>query len=277
MIDRLRFFSFHLTTAEVPPTARLLVISGQTGTTREDGSAVTSAAEQYDQAYTSVSAALVAAGLGWGDGVKRTTWMTAECSLTMTREAVAKGCGGAMFPSSAVVTDALSEGCFVEIEVVAAKVDDDSADADTEMIKFQPEGSAPPTPPGLWVCVTVPPSSRLLFVSGQVCPATHPPEAATEIYEQLGELLDLAEMGWDDVVKRSTFRTPGWDRSADIEAGRVVRMPLTFGRLLAVPVHFRAQNVRGGIAGHGWVDVSAYRRWCALASGAGVQVRFAVP
>ena len=41
------------------------------------------------------------------------------------------------------------------------------------------------------------------------------------MYTQLGAILVDAGYTWGDAVKRRTFRTPGWDRSADIEAGRL--------------------------------------------------------
>ena len=58
-----------------------LHISGLTGTTRADGSAVASAAEQCELTYDKVGAALEAAGMSWADVVHRTTWLTDECGL----------------------------------------------------------------------------------------------------------------------------------------------------------------------------------------------------
>jgi enamine deaminase RidA (YjgF/YER057c/UK114 family) len=212
--------AFHLFAAEVPGGVRAvhLHISGLTGTTRDDGSSVASAAEQCEVAYQKVSAALAAAGMSWADVVHRTTWMTEECSLSDVRLAEAAAMGGAMMTASAVVIDALSDGCFVEVEVFAAKADAD-VEADEPVRRFGLPGTPPPTPPGLWGCTTVQ-SSALLFVSGQVGDTT-PAEQPEAVYAQLSSTLADAGYTWGDAVKRRTFRTPGWDRSADIEAGRL--------------------------------------------------------
>ena len=196
--------AFHLHAAEAPGTAEILVISGQTGTTRSDGSRADSPAEQCEVAYEKVGMALAAAGMSWADVVQRTIWMTKECSLPMVGAAAAgpNGVGGAMFCSSAVATDTLSEGCFVEIEVVAARHDDRSSDPGSPVLKFALEDSDPPVPPGLWPCVTVSSGSRLLFVSGQVSGAATPQDQASEVYAQLEGILRLASMRWGDVVKR---------------------------------------------------------------------------
>lgn len=196
--------AFHLHVAEAPGTAEILVVSGQTGTTRSDGSRVDSPAEQCEVAYEKVGMVLAAAGMSWADVVQRTIWMTEECSLAMVGAAAAgpNGVGGAMFCSSAVATDTLSEGCFVEIEVTAARHERHSPDPHAPVLKFAVEGSDPPVPPGLWPGVTVPSGSRLLFVSGQVSEAAIPDDQGSELYAQLEGILRLASMRWGDVVKR---------------------------------------------------------------------------
>ena len=44
---------------------------------------------------------------------------------------------------------------------------------------------------------------------------------AANVYRNLATILADAGMNWADCVKRRTFRTPAWDRTADIEAGRL--------------------------------------------------------
>ncbi len=214
--------AFHLFAAEVPsaPPSRHLHISGLTGTTRDDGSSVTSAREQCELAYERVTLALSTAEMSWADVVHKTTWITDECSLGDVRLAEAAKMGGAMTTATTVSTETLSPGCFVEVEVVAVRIDPDVL-PDEPMHKFGfPPSAPPPTPPGLWGCVTVTSDNATLFVSGQVG-GTAPTEQAEAVYAKLSSALLDAGYTWADVVKRRTFRTPNWDRSTDIEAGRV--------------------------------------------------------
>ena len=191
--------AFHVNAAEVPPNATQLLISGQTGTELEDGSAIEAAAEQCERAFAKSAAALAAAGMGWGDVVQRTVWLTPDCSEGAAGAAAAGATGGALACATGVVIDALSEGCHFEVEVVAAKTA--SPPPGPLIAKFSPPGTPDPTPPGLWPVVTVAADTRLLFVSGQVSGAA-PAEQAQGIYTQLAEILAEAEMGWGDVTKR---------------------------------------------------------------------------
>eukprot|EP01044_Picomonas_judraskeda_P009169 COSAG03_NODE_1098_length_4823_cov_2.610711_5_plen_428_part_00 len=213
--------AFHLYAAEVPaaPASRQLHISGLTGATQDDGTSVTSPGEQCKLAYQRVSAALAAADMSWADVVHRTTWITGECSISDVRLAEAASMGGAMMTATLVGIDALGPGCCVEVEVVAARIDKD-APPDEPIHKFGLPDAPPPSPPGLWGCVTVTSGSAMLFVSGQVGDTPSAQQAAA-VYDNLSSTLVDAGYAWADVIKRRTFRTPAWDRSVDIEAGRL--------------------------------------------------------
>jgi enamine deaminase RidA (YjgF/YER057c/UK114 family) len=199
----------------VSPGMQTLYISGQTGTKTADGAAIVDPDEQAAAVYSAIEATLVAAGMGWQDVVNRTTWITEDCPFATYSDSSIAAFGDTKPTSSGLGIPALSDGCYIEIEITACK-----ALPSRSVLKFSPPGTPDPTPPGLWPCVTAPAGSRLLFCSGQTDAAPDHATQAANIYSNLSTILADAGMGWEDCVKRRTFRTPSWDRTADIEAGR---------------------------------------------------------
>ena len=92
------------------------------------------------RAFAKSAAALAAAGMGWGDVVQRTVWLTPDCSEGAAGAAAAGATGGALACATGVVIDALSEGCHFEVEVVAPEAYFLSGTIlEGELVSHQPE------------------------------------------------------------------------------------------------------------------------------------------
>jgi enamine deaminase RidA (YjgF/YER057c/UK114 family) len=106
---------------EVPANARWLYISGQIGVA-PDGTPREGIEAQADQCWTNIRNILTAAGMGVGDIVKITTYLTNKGHLGTSRTARDKALEGARPASTLVVVAALaSPAWLIEIEAVAAK------------------------------------------------------------------------------------------------------------------------------------------------------------
>ena len=105
--------------AEVPPGARLVFVSGQVGM-RPDGTVPQSAAEQADQAYANLVAVLAAKGIAPSAIAKLTTFIVGEDEPGAIAEARAKHLGEHRPASTAVYVSRLVNPAWkVEIEAVA--------------------------------------------------------------------------------------------------------------------------------------------------------------
>jgi 2-iminobutanoate/2-iminopropanoate deaminase len=198
--------------AQVAPGGQLLVCAGQVGR-RPDGTFPAGAAEQCRLAFAACADILEAAGLGWSDVVLRTAWLTAGCDAADYAAVVATVAGDGV-PASVAVGVEMPGEVMVEVEVIAAKVG--AASPARSVLKWDPPGVTPSS--AYWHAATVPGDARLLFASGQIgvrpdgSIADSAPEQAELTYSNLDTLLRDAGMGWADVVKRTTFRVPGWNR-----------------------------------------------------------------
>ncbi len=107
---------------EVPANARWLYISGQIGVA-PDGTPREGIEAQADQCWTNIRNILAAAGMGVGDIVKVTTFLTNKGHVPASRSARDKALEGSRPASTLVVVAALaSPAWLIEIEAVAARV-----------------------------------------------------------------------------------------------------------------------------------------------------------
>ena len=107
---------------EVPANARLFFVAGQTGM-RPDGSIPESIEEQSDQAWKNVSAILAEAGMGIGDLVKVTSFVTKAENLRKYGAVRDKHLGDHRPTTTLLVVSALARPEYlVEVEAIAAKV-----------------------------------------------------------------------------------------------------------------------------------------------------------
>jgi 2-iminobutanoate/2-iminopropanoate deaminase len=106
---------------EAPPNARWLYIAGQIGTA-PDGSMAPDFAAQADQCWKNVKAVLAAAGMGVGDLVKVTHFLTRPEDVATYGKVRAGHLGDARPASTLLVVAALARpGILCEVEGIAAK------------------------------------------------------------------------------------------------------------------------------------------------------------
>ena len=114
-------FSNYTQAVEVPPGARWLYISGQVGVD-VDGTTGDGFAAQCDIAWKHVLNLLAAAGMGPGDVVKITVFLTRIEDLPAYREGRDRAMGEAKPASTLLVISSLARPDWrIEIEAVAAK------------------------------------------------------------------------------------------------------------------------------------------------------------
>ena len=107
---------------EVPPNARLLFVAGQTGM-RPDGSVPGSIEEQSDQVWRNISAILAEGGMGIGDLVKVTSFVTKAENLKQYGAVRDKYLGDHRPTTTLLVISGLARPEYlVEVEAIAAKV-----------------------------------------------------------------------------------------------------------------------------------------------------------
>ncbi len=105
---------------EVPPGARWLQVSGQVGV-KPDGAMAQGAEGQIEAAWANVLAVLAAAGMGPGDLVKVTVFLTRAEDTPLYRQVRDRMLGGAQPASTLLIVKGLASPDFlVEIEAVAA-------------------------------------------------------------------------------------------------------------------------------------------------------------
>jgi 2-iminobutanoate/2-iminopropanoate deaminase len=106
---------------EVPAGARWLAVSGQIGTA-PDGIVPADVGAQAENAFRNIKAILEEAGMGIGDVVKLTTYLTRAESIPAYRAARERVMGDARPASTLVVISALVKPeLLVEIEAWAAR------------------------------------------------------------------------------------------------------------------------------------------------------------
>ena len=109
-------------TAVVPPGTELVFLSGLVGI-RPDGSTPSTLAEQSEQMFQNIAAALRVHGLDASALVKITLFVVAGHDIQTVRNARAKLLGSNKPTSTAVFVSALvAPTLFVECEAIAAKV-----------------------------------------------------------------------------------------------------------------------------------------------------------
>ena len=108
--------------AEIPAGARLLSVSGQVGTA-PDGKLAPNIEAQCEQAWKNIGEVLKAAGMGYTDIVKMTTFLTDSRFIPAMRAARDAVLTAAPYPSSTllIVQGLADPAMLVEIEVLAAK------------------------------------------------------------------------------------------------------------------------------------------------------------
>ena len=107
--------------AEVPPGARLLFVSGQVGMDSK-GKLQPTFEKQAVQAWKNIGQVLKAAGMGYRDIVKITSFITDGRYLLANRAARDKYIGEPYPASTLLIIQALADpAMLIEIEVVAAK------------------------------------------------------------------------------------------------------------------------------------------------------------
>jgi 2-iminobutanoate/2-iminopropanoate deaminase len=105
----------------VPANARWLWVAGQTGT-RKDGSIPSSVEEQTEVVWQNLLAVLAEGGMGVGDIVKATSFLTRAEDYPKFAPIRARFLGSHRPASTLLVVSALARPEFlVEVEVVAAK------------------------------------------------------------------------------------------------------------------------------------------------------------
>ena len=113
-------FSRYSLGVEAPAAARWLYVSGQVGVT-PDGSFADGPEAQMEAAWRNVLAILDSAGMGAGDLVKVTAYLTRAEDIGFYREVRDRMLGGAEPASTLIVISALAHpDWLVEIEAVAA-------------------------------------------------------------------------------------------------------------------------------------------------------------
>src|SRR5256886_4831061 len=106
---------------EVPPGARWLHVAGQIGV-RPDGSVPASIEEQTETVWQNILAVLADAGMGIGDVVKITSFLTRHENFPKFAQVRAKFLGSHRPASTLLVISSLARPEFlVEVEAVAAK------------------------------------------------------------------------------------------------------------------------------------------------------------
>jgi enamine deaminase RidA (YjgF/YER057c/UK114 family) len=106
---------------EVPANARWLFISGQLGIS-PNGKVREGTAAQAEQAWANIISILKDAGMGVGDLVKITTFITNAADVPVVRATREKAIGNIRPASTLLVIQALASPEYrIEIEAVAAK------------------------------------------------------------------------------------------------------------------------------------------------------------
>src|SRR5256885_14707336 len=106
---------------EVPPAARWLYVAGQIGV-RPDGSVPSTIEEQTEVVWQNILAVLADAGMGIGDVVKITSFLTRHENFPKFAQVRAKFLGSHRPASTLLVISSLARPEFlVEVEAVAAK------------------------------------------------------------------------------------------------------------------------------------------------------------
>ena len=106
---------------EVPPGARWLYVAGQIGV-RPDGSVPATIEEQTEVVWQNILAVLADAGMGIGDLVKITSFLTRHENFPRFAEVRAKFLGSHRPASTLLVISSLARPEFlVEVEAIAAK------------------------------------------------------------------------------------------------------------------------------------------------------------
>ncbi len=108
--------------AEVPAGARLLSVSGQVGVNSK-GKLLDGIDKQCEQVWKNIGQVLKAAGMGYRDIVKMTTFLTDSRFVPASRVARDKVLPAPPYPSSTllIVQGLADPSMLVEIEVLAAK------------------------------------------------------------------------------------------------------------------------------------------------------------
>jgi enamine deaminase RidA (YjgF/YER057c/UK114 family) len=106
---------------EVPPNARWLHVAGQIGV-RPDGSVPATIEEQTEVVWQNILAVLADAGMGIGDVVKITSFLTRYENFPRFAQVRAKFLGSHRPASTLLVISSLARPEFlVEVEAIAAK------------------------------------------------------------------------------------------------------------------------------------------------------------
>jgi len=106
---------------EVPPGARWLCVAGQIGV-RPDGSVPATIEEQTETVWQNILAVLADAGMGIGDVVKITSFLTRHENFPRFAQVRAKFLGSHRPASTLLVISSLARPEFlVEVEAIAAK------------------------------------------------------------------------------------------------------------------------------------------------------------
>ena len=106
---------------EVPPNARWLHVAGQIGV-RPDGSVPATIEEQTEVVWQNILAVLADAGMGIGDVVKITSFLTRHENFQRFAQVRAKFLGSHRPASTLLVISSLARPEFlVEVEAIAAK------------------------------------------------------------------------------------------------------------------------------------------------------------
>lgn len=108
--------------AEVPQGARLFYVSGQVGVDSK-GKLQAGIEKQVEQVWKNIREVLKSAGMGLGDVVKVTVFLTDSRFIGPYREVRDRFFPKAPFPASTllIVAGLADPGMLVEVEVVAAK------------------------------------------------------------------------------------------------------------------------------------------------------------
>ncbi|HEY6718948.1 MAG TPA: RidA family protein [Reyranella sp.] len=108
--------------AEVPQGARLLYVSGQVGVDSR-GKLQVGIDKQVEQVWKNIAQVLKSGGMGLGDIVKITTFLTDSRFIVPYRTVRDRFFPAAPYPASTllVVAGLADPGMLVEVEVVAAK------------------------------------------------------------------------------------------------------------------------------------------------------------
>jgi len=102
-------------------TGDLLFISGQPGIDPSTGAVADGIESQTEQALRNVGAILQAAGLGWGNVVKTTLWLTDAMHFAKVNEIYARHVVDPAPARSAPIVAALPRGLLISIEAIAKR------------------------------------------------------------------------------------------------------------------------------------------------------------